>query len=49
MFHTLLGKEKPLDLIHHSAVILRSVFNRVAIKAVLKQVVNNLSYTKHGE
>ena len=22
MFHTLAGKEKPLDLIHHSAVIL---------------------------
>ena len=22
MFHTLVGKEKPLDLIHHSAVIL---------------------------
>jgi len=24
MFHTLVGKEKPLDLIHHSAVILNA-------------------------
>jgi hypothetical protein len=31
MFHTRVGKEKPLELIHHSAVILKS---RVALRSI---------------
>jgi len=29
--------------------LLENILNSITIKAVLKQIVNNLSYAKHGE